>query len=229
MPPGWTTLPMDPRWPPPTREAIAVYTKIGLTKHLTYEGFICPRAHEKMPLSAFMTSPDQTEMRFGKKYEMLKAKIRAEEAEAEAEARHVPEDQKSGDTNSAASSELGQSVKVELSTMSDDEDVADESKQWIKEEATFTSGSESIVNYPLHFDGDSLHPALGGTGERQDFMFGFDPWDIIGDMAFLNCEPVEEDPSFQWLSPARCADMYHTPEEKELPSTHGVHDFHISE
>lgn len=204
MPPSWSNLPVDPCWPPPPCKGIAVYKKSTLTKDLTYEGFICPKAPVTMPLSRLMASPER-QMRLGKKFEILKDKIRAEEADAEAEAkaraRHVPEDQKSGDNNCEASSKLGQSVKVELSATSEGEDTADESKQQIKEEATCTSGCESNGFHPLNFDvilnGQSLHPAHGGTEWTQQHHF--DPWDFIGDTAFLKCEPVEEDPSFQWL------------------------------
>ncbi|XP_056254070.1 uncharacterized protein LOC130182900 [Seriola aureovittata] len=198
MPPGWTTLPVCPRLPhPPPQDSIAVYTKNGLNKNLIYEGYICPKAPEKLSMSALLApQKQQRQLSFGQKYEKLQEKIRAEEAEADAQERNMSEDQKSREADSAASSQPGRGVvKAELSTMSGGEDTADESKPQIKEEAAFTSESESNINYPLPFEildmRESFLPALA-TGGTEEFMYYSEPCETTVDTDFLNCLCIKD-------------------------------------
>lgn len=231
MPADWATLPVHTGFQStPRRDSIAVYTKNWRDRNLVYEGFICPPAPEKLSLSALQLPPRQES--FGKKYARLQEKIRAEEAEAEAQKKVISEDERNSVADNAASSKPEEGVvKAELSAMPGREDTADESKQQLKAEAEATSESknkpehlnlslqrtESSGDYPLPLEildrRESLLPVPLEVG-TDTFLYCFEPWEDTVDMELLRYLCAEPDPSEQ-LGSARPADTCHTPEDGE--------------
>ncbi|XP_044077319.1 uncharacterized protein LOC122887821 [Siniperca chuatsi] len=228
MPADWTTLPVHAGLQSPrSRNSIAVYTKKRSNKNLVYEGYICPTAPERVPMS--MLHPPPREESFGQKHAKLREKIRAEEAEAEAQAKIFSEDQRNRVADSAASSKPGRGVvKEKPSTMPGRE--ADESKQQIKEEAIATIESknkpehlnlslqrtESNTGYPLPLeilDRRKRLLSIPPEGETEDFLYCFEPWENTVD---IDCFYAESYSSVQQFSPATPADMYHAPEDSEF-------------
>ncbi|GLD46401.1 uncharacterized protein AKAME5_000076200 [Lates japonicus] len=213
MPPDWTTLNVCPGLqPPPPRDSIAVYTRNG--SDLIYEGYVCPNAPINLSMSELQPPPKQPRpLSYSKKYAILLEKIRAEEAEAraEAQARNISEDQRKREAVSAASSKPEQgAVKAEpSSTMQWHEDTADESKQQIKAAAALTSESDFKTDYPFPYEildrGESFLTELT-KGETEDLAY-FIPWETTDDI--WNCLQSQKDPSHHQFRPA---DMGHTHE-----------------
>lgn len=205
MPADWTSLPVHAGLKSPSScGSIAVYTKNSSNQNLVYEGYICPAAPEKVPLSALQPPPmPPREESFGQKYARLREKIIAEEARAEALAEIISENKRNRAAVSAASSKPGQSVvRVVPSTMTGREDAAVEPKQQIKAEAEATSESknkpeylrlflqrtESNTDYPLPLEildrRERLLP-VPPEGGTEEFIPCFEPWESTVDLHCL--------------------------------------------
>ncbi|XP_018525886.1 uncharacterized protein LOC108879166 [Lates calcarifer] len=191
MPPDWATLNVRlGLQPPPPRDSIAVYTRNG--QDLIYEGYICPNAPINLSMSELQPPLKQPRpLSYSQKYAILLEKIRAEEAEAkaEAQARNISEDQRKIEAVSAASSKPEQdAVKAEPSSTTQwHEDTADESKQQIKAAAALTSESDFMTDYPFPYEildrGESFLPELG---ETEDLAYYFIPWETSNDIDIWN-------------------------------------------
>ncbi|XP_074468002.1 uncharacterized protein LOC141753336 isoform X1 [Sebastes fasciatus] len=205
MPADWDTLPVYSGVDATIRrDSFAVYTKNRGGRSLVYEGYVRPPTPEELSMSTVLRPPRQET--FTKKYKTLLQKIRADEAEAEAQEHITLEYERGSVAGFAASSDPreGVIVRAEPRTTPGVEETADGSEQQIETEKRNKAENPNVslqrtksnTDYSLPMEildrRESFHPAPpgGGTGE----ILSFTSWDIEY-KELLNLLYADPDPS----------------------------------